>query len=422
MFYCVISRLPRDVIFHIIQFLPDGDLFALSLTCKKMCMYCMSDVLVWERRMKKQVPFRMSAMWNLIAKRYPALALASSMLSLREKSAVVFKYLGDVIDKNPTKWDMEGFDLFVDNKVCVRADKAPFFLFNVIRNPHLRTSKVKDRFFEDQALLRDTLSLFDLSGCSLFEAMHLVFGHALSLPGEAQKIDRIMVEFSAAFRKAATPEFREKNAEDALFVLAFAVVMLNSDLHNQAVKQRMTLPQFRRNLEGTIALTEEESAQLYMQVLRCEMVEGSCFVSKMSKRVWLVRYMGPLGYKRTRRAQVTVCAGELSVEGSSPERYSLRTCLVGRSVGANHLQTIRGSGGGAALTEMALLHVVRVLPGEDPDSLMQRRFQSDLILTCENIEDLKDLQRALAAHCLPIVQKLLNGTLRTISSRLQGLD
>lgn len=46
----------------------------------------------------------------------------------------------------------------------------------------------QDRFFENQELLVETLSLFDMKDCTLFEALHLVFGHALSLPGEAQKV------------------------------------------------------------------------------------------------------------------------------------------------------------------------------------------------------------------------------------------
>jgi hypothetical protein len=44
---------------------------------------------------------------------------------------------------------------------------------------------------------------------------------------------------------------------------------------------------------GAIVLSEAESLDCYMQVLRCEMVEGSYFTAKMSKPVWLVRH-GPL--------------------------------------------------------------------------------------------------------------------------------
>merc|ERR1711991_692970 len=125
---------------------------------------------------------------------------------------------------------------------------------------------------------------------------------------------------------------RKENTDDAFFILAFAIVMLNSDLHNPAVKQRMSLKQFRRNLEGAISLSEEATAMFYMQVLRCEMLEGSYFAAKLSKPVWLVKSLGPLGCKRYKKASVTLCAGELTVDGSS-ESYSLRSCLIARNTG-----------------------------------------------------------------------------------------
>jgi brefeldin A-resistance guanine nucleotide exchange factor 1 len=98
--------------------------------------------------------------------------------------------------------------------------------------------------------VNETLALFDLRSCTLFESLHVVFGHALSLPGEAQKIDRAMSAFGAAYRRSCSEELRKNNSEDAFYILAFAMVMLNSDLHNPAVKSRMSLAQFRRNLEG----------------------------------------------------------------------------------------------------------------------------------------------------------------------------
>ncbi len=326
----------------------------------------------------------------------------------------------------------DGFQLFVDNGVCGKDQKAIFCLFNFMRNPLLRSGKAKDRFFENGELLKATLDLFDLTHCTLFEALHLVFGHALSLPGEAQKIDRAMSAFGAAFRRSCSPAMRESNTEDAFYILAFAMVMLNSDLHNPAVKVRMSLHQFRRNLEGAIVLSPEESLECYMQVLRCEMLEGSYFTAKVSKPVWLVRHKGPLGYKRVKRASITLCAGELVVDGTH-ERYSLRGCLIARNVAAGG-STMRGAGGPA---EMQLLHVLRVGNVDDPDVLLVRvhncvfgfsncrlfvqakRFQGDLIVTCDNPEDLKDLQRAMAAHVLPGLQARLNGTLRNLSERLK---
>ena len=73
---------------------------------------------------------------------------------------------------------------------------------------------------------------------------------------------------------------------------------------------------------------------------------------------------------------------------------------------------------GAPPVEMSLLHVTKLSSSETPDSLAARRFgQADLILTTENPEDLKDLQRAMAAHVLPGLQRRLNGTIRNLSQK-----
>ncbi|XP_057520110.1 brefeldin A-inhibited guanine nucleotide-exchange protein 5 [Amaranthus tricolor] len=63
------------------------------------------------------------------------------------------------------------------------------------------------------------------------------------LPGEAQKIDRIMEKF--AERYCADNSGLFKNADTA-YVLAYAVIMLNTDAHNPVVSTRMSKADFVR--------------------------------------------------------------------------------------------------------------------------------------------------------------------------------
>ena len=42
----------------------------------------------------------------------------------------------------------------------------------------------------------------------------------------------------------------EENVQDIVLILAFAIVMLNTDLHSPNVKKRMTEEQFITNLRG----------------------------------------------------------------------------------------------------------------------------------------------------------------------------
>ena len=76
------------------------------------------------------------------------------------------------------------------------------------------------------------VKLFDFKGKRLDEALREMLT-TFRLPGEAQQIDRIMENFAKQFFESG-PE--EVHSADAAYVLAFSVVMLNTDQHNPQVK------------------------------------------------------------------------------------------------------------------------------------------------------------------------------------------
>eukprot|EP01084_Bolivina_argentea_P069114 125817_1 len=69
------------------------------------------------------------------------------------------------------------------------------------------------------------------------------------LPGEAQKIDRMMEKFAEQYCLQNPAVFP---SADTAFILAFSVIMLNTDLHNPAIKEerRMTVEGFIGNNRG----------------------------------------------------------------------------------------------------------------------------------------------------------------------------
>lgn len=67
------------------------------------------------------------------------------------------------------------------------------------------------------------------------------------LPGEAQKIDRFMLKFAERFVNGNPGVFA--NADTA-YVLAYSVIMLNTDLHSPQIKLRMTVELFIANNAG----------------------------------------------------------------------------------------------------------------------------------------------------------------------------
>lgn len=116
------------------------------------------------------------------------------------------------------------------------------------------------------------------------------------LPGEAQCIDRIMERFAIAFKRA-NPEGSSQAwqyTEDAAYVLSFSLVMLNTDLHSQRIRdsERMTVQAFVLNNrgidEGDRDVPEELLRALYDGVKREEikMDEGDLYESE------LITYMG----------------------------------------------------------------------------------------------------------------------------------
>ena len=56
--------------------------------------------------------------------------------------------------------------------------------------------------------------------------------HTCRLPGEAQKIDRLMEKFAERFLKCNPGSFK---SADVAYVLAYSVIMLNTDAHNPQV-------------------------------------------------------------------------------------------------------------------------------------------------------------------------------------------
>ncbi|OLY78073.1 hypothetical protein AYI68_g7888 [Smittium mucronatum] len=95
-------------------------------------------------------------------------------------------------------------------------------------------------------VLQAYLELFDFKNKRLDEAARMLLG-TFRLPGESQQISRIMQAFSAVYFSSHPPDIATK---DSAFVLSFAIIMLNTDLHNPQVKNRMKFEDFSKNLRN----------------------------------------------------------------------------------------------------------------------------------------------------------------------------
>jgi brefeldin A-resistance guanine nucleotide exchange factor 1 len=96
-------------------------------------------------------------------------------------------------------------------------------------------------------LLNEFLADFNLSGLQIDKALRVVL-ESFRLPGESQQISRIMEALAQVYYRAQdNGVFR---SEDAVFVLTYSIVMLNTDQHNKQVKHRMSVEDFIRNNRG----------------------------------------------------------------------------------------------------------------------------------------------------------------------------
>jgi Sec7-like guanine-nucleotide exchange factor len=97
-------------------------------------------------------------------------------------------------------------------------------------------------------VLHQYAQLMDFEGLVFDDAIRLYLS-GFRLPGEAQKIDRIMEKFAEHYTEQNPQSFA---SADVAFILSFSIIMLNTDLHNPAIKEerRMTKEGFIRNNRG----------------------------------------------------------------------------------------------------------------------------------------------------------------------------
>ena len=96
------------------------------------------------------------------------------------------------------------------------------------------------------SVLHAFIDTYDFTGMTFSESLRSLL-KGFRLPGEAQKIDRVVEKFAERYCSHNPEAF--DNA-DAAYTLAYSVIMLNTDRHNPMVKKKMELEDFLRNNRG----------------------------------------------------------------------------------------------------------------------------------------------------------------------------
>ncbi|XP_050903410.1 brefeldin A-inhibited guanine nucleotide-exchange protein 1 isoform X2 [Lathyrus oleraceus] len=172
-----------------------------------------------------------------------------------------------LFNRKPSK----GIEFLISNKkIGSSPEEVALFLKNT---GGLDEAKIGDYLGEREdfslKVMHAYVDSFNFKGMDFGEAIRF-FLQGFRLPGEAQKIDRIMEKFAERFCKCSPSSF---SSADTAYVLAYSVIMLNTDAHNNMVKDKMTKADFIRNNRGIDDgkdLPEEYLGALYDKIVRNE--------------------------------------------------------------------------------------------------------------------------------------------------------
>lgn len=139
---------------------------------------------------------------------------------------------------------VKGVEYLISNKLV---ENTPSSVAQFLRiTPNLDKAMIGDYLGQHEefplAVMHSYVDSMKFSGMK-FDAAIREFLKGFRLPGEAQKIDRIMEKF--AERYCADNPGLFKNADTA-YVLAYAVILLNTDAHNPMVWPKMSKSDFVR--------------------------------------------------------------------------------------------------------------------------------------------------------------------------------
>uniref|UniRef100_A0A6Q2YHE8 SEC7 domain-containing protein n=1 Tax=Esox lucius TaxID=8010 RepID=A0A6Q2YHE8_ESOLU len=107
----------------------------------------------------------------------------------------------------------------------------------------------------------------DFCGRDFVSALR-AFLEGFRLPGEAQKIDRLMEKFAARYLECNQGQTEFASADTA-YVLAYSIIMLTTDLHSPQVKNKMTKEQYikmNRGINDSKDLPEEYLSSIYDEI------------------------------------------------------------------------------------------------------------------------------------------------------------
>nr|XP_006007882.2 PREDICTED: IQ motif and SEC7 domain-containing protein 1 isoform X2 [Latimeria chalumnae] len=139
----------------------------------------------------------------------------------------------------------------------------------------------------------------DFSGMELDEALRKFQAH-IRVQGEAQKVERLIEAFSQRYCICNPGVVRQFRNPDTIFILAFAIILLNTDMYSPNVKpeRKMKLEDFVKNLRGVDDgedIPREMLIGIYERIHKRELKTNEDHVSQVQKVEKLIVGKKPIG-------------------------------------------------------------------------------------------------------------------------------
>ncbi|MFH4975093.1 hypothetical protein AB6A40_001802 [Gnathostoma spinigerum] len=147
------------------------------------------------------------------------------------------------------------------------ADIAEFFL----KDERLDKTVVGDYLGSGEDFNKQVMyayvDMLNFAGKDFVSALRL-FLDGFRLPGEAQKIDRLMEKFASRYCEC-NPHLGLFASADTAYVLAYSIIMLTTDLHSPQVRNKMTKEQYiemNRGINDQSDLPREYLSEIYDEI------------------------------------------------------------------------------------------------------------------------------------------------------------
>ncbi|XP_048109862.1 IQ motif and SEC7 domain-containing protein 1 isoform X2 [Alosa alosa] len=139
----------------------------------------------------------------------------------------------------------------------------------------------------------------DFSAMELDEALRKFQAH-IRVQGEAQKVERLIEAYSQRYCICNPGVVRQFRNPDTIFILAFAIILLNTDMYSPNVKpeRKMKLEDFVKNLRGVDDgedIPREMLIGIYERIRKRELKTNEDHVSQVQKVEKLIVGKKPIG-------------------------------------------------------------------------------------------------------------------------------